>query len=243
MENLDFSFKSQTLNISTMKPITPATTLSPRSMVRGQVDMAVLKGNMRFLAHHHNRVFPLNIVGEKTQMESYWVRGEQGRSERREEQKTRRRVKSRPTASMYSKPEDPEAPKLPRLSIQQIQRHGRTSSTDYQDYIIGGNSYNAEVTQKLYHPQTIHVSNRSKFRLHFLRPTPKQLSTSAQPSSPHRKKSPETQEKQTISPTIPHRRTETVDQSANIVYPRPALTFPEKLYRIKRLVDTTLSLS
>lgn len=135
----------------------------------------------------------------------------------------------------------PDPQKLPLLRAELLEKEGRANSIDYEDFVIGGNSYNAHITEKLYRPQVIHVSNRSKFRLYFLNSPSKLPVKTHKVDSPSHRKQVGSEERAALPSPALQRRQEALDQTVGIDYPRPALTFPEKLYRIKRLADATIS--
>lgn len=233
-----------------MKPMTPgvlASTLPSRNLptVHFSTLNTSLPSHTAFLARHHNRVFPLNISGPASPLDSYRPafpsQPSPIRSTVETARKSRRRAKSRPSASLDLNSSVPNPQKLPLLRAGLLEKQGRTNSIDYEDFVIGGNSYNANITEKMYHPQVIHVSNRSKFRLYFLNSPSKLPVKTHKIDSPSHKKRVGSEERAVLSSPVPQRRQEALDQTASIDYPRPALTFPEKLYRIKRLADATIS--
>ena len=238
------SYESPT---ATMKPMTPGqltSTLPARTVHFSTLNSSLPVNNTAFLAYHHKRVFPLNISHPISPLDSYqpafYPQQSPPRGSAETARKSKGRAKSRPTASLDVRPGDPEPRKLPLLRAGVRERQGRARSIDYEDFVIGGNSYNASITEKLYQPQVIRVSDRSKFRLYFLSSPEKGTVKGNKAESPAHKKRTD-KETMGITSPAPQRRQEALDKSEGIVYPRPALTFPEKLYRIKRLADTTLS--
>lgn len=242
--------KSYVSPTSTMKPMTPGQLISTlpvrtlRTVHFSTLNSSLPVNNTAFLAYHHKRVFPLNISHPISPLDSYqpafYSQPSPPRGSTETARKSKRRTKSRPHASLDISPCHPESRKLPLLRAGERERRGRAKSIDYEDFVIGGNSYNAKVTEKLYQPQVIRVSDRSKFRLYFLNSPDKGTLKGNKADSPLHKKRTDKEAKVMTSP-VPQRRPEALDQSEGIVYPRPALTFPEKLYRIKRLADTTIS--
>lgn len=238
---------------ATMKPTTPgwlAFPMSPRRTFHNSVD--VTPGKAKFLSTHHKRAFPLNICTPATALDSYRTAVDFQQQEElfpetkpavvRVTREKASRLHHR-TGSVDVTAQSPVKAELPVLNSRSLldgRGKSRSRSIDYQDFFIGGNNYNAEATERLYSLRVIRISSRSKIRLYSLaNPQVKRVPTAAANRHGPQKSS----EQKPVLAAAPPRKKEATEQFDGVTYPLPALNFPDKMYRIKYLVDNAISIN
>ena len=244
---------------STMKPVTPGYLTFPAPARRVKLVQLIspsphiTPGKGTFLSTHHKRVFPLNFSVPGSPLDSY-----RGTSTEKAldsfpepEKHTQKAIHTRtkqdtvrnchPSEATETTPTTADLPSLAARPILERRAKQRSKSIDYEDFIIGGNSYNSHLTEKLYNPRVIRISERSKIKLFSLtQEEPKQVGTIEQGKREVAVKA----EEDKGSEPVPTRRRGTHARPLRrdlLSPPRPVLRRQDVPHQVPRELDYDLS--
>lgn len=193
---------------------------------------SLARNRSKYLIGRQKRVYPLNLSFAQSPLDMFPV----GNASRAEEQstkspKTHRKTHRTTVSNSTCWHSTTDQGRLPTLRSRLLfPAKGSSPSRAYEDFVVGGNSYNAHITDRIYTPVIVQVSPRSKYRLHHQ--ASKHRSLSAVKTIPAAKK---------VAISVSHRKQKPAPALPDgIHYDSPALTYAEKFARIKYLVDTTV---